>query len=396
MQSVSIVMGSSVEKRYGGPPSLISNLKDALKSRNEAFGVEKTGKSGGADHGHELEKCGDFDGKADRPVVLVTNEDGIQAVGLRALVAALVSGGFCNVYVCAPYCDYSGVGHSITTRKTLEVSHVDIEGVTAYEVLGTPADCVSLSLSGVLFPQKPNLVLCGINKGSNCGYHIFSSGTVAGAREAFICGVPSFALSLDWKKGESYEKDFNAAAAFCMPLVRSAVREIQKGSFHPGFFLNINMPTHPSKNKGFRITRQGISRLAMNWRVVPLQKGVFGMGLCKENAIGVRVAQLGLAACAVGAARQANSSIKNIEVESVAGPTNGSHPSDVKKKYHYQIEVAEVAVGVTSNTCDFGALQEGFVTVTPLGSFNDPDPESSRQAADWIASSLDLASPLVL
>lgn len=387
-------MASSVEGTFVVPPSLVSSLKEALKGRLET--EEKKSELESSSAADQVEDClHSSDESNDRPFVLVTNENGIHSAGLKALVQVLRGADFCNVYVCAPQFEQGEVGHSISTQKTLEVCDVGIEGVTAYEVSGTPADCVSLGLSGALFSKKPSLVVCGMNKGSNCGFHIFSSGTVAGAREAFICGVPSLALSLDWKNEASHEDDLSAAAKFCLPLIRAAICDSENGSFFKGFFLNINLPTPFSQHKGFRITRQGTSRLAINWRVVPSQKGVYGMGLCKQNAIGVRVAQLGLAASAVGAARRANSSIKNIEVESIAGPANGSHVSMIKKKHHYQMEIAE-AVGDTDNTSDFGALQDGFVSVTPLGSINDSDTELLRKVADWMGSFLKLDSPLVL
>lgn len=333
----------------------------------------------------------------DRPVVLVTNDDGIEAPGLRALVEALVDGGRCNVYVCAPDLEKSGVGHSITTRETLAVTSVDIEGVTAYELSGTPADCVSLSLSGVLFfSKKPSLVLSGINKGSNCGYHIFYSGTVAGAREAFISGVPSMALSLNWKRGQSNDRDFKAAAGICLPLIHAALHDIEKGVFPKGFFLNIDVPTNLAQHQGFRVTKQGTMRSVAKWRIASSHRGMFGAGLCKENAIKVRLQQLGLAASAVGAARRTISSLKNTEIESVAGPENGTEPSNLEKKQYYKNEFTEVEAGDVNIDYDFGALQAGFVTVTPLGLLTHLETESYSRAADWIASSVEIAAPSAL
>lgn len=329
--------------------------------------------------------------------MLVTNDDGIEAPGLRALVKALVDCGRCNVYVCAPDSEKSGVGHSITLRGTLAVGSVNMEGATAYEVSGTPADCVSLSLSGVLFPwKKPSLVLSGINKGSNCGYHIVYSGTVAGAREAFICGVPSFALSLNWKRGESNESDFTVAAAVCLPIILAALTDIERGVFLEGFFLNIDVPTNPAQHKGFRATRQGTSRSTAKWRIASSQRGVSSAVQCKEHAISASLAQLGLAASAVGAARRMNSPLKTTEIESVAGPENGSQPSISQNKQYYRNEFTETEAGDTTIEFDFRALQEGYVTITPLGLLSHLEPESSRRTADWIASSVERTAPSAL
>ncbi|MCO5612192.1 hypothetical protein L7F22_066454 [Adiantum nelumboides] len=108
-----------------------------------------------------------------RPSVLITNDDGIHAPGLLALVCALVDSGICRIFVCAPDQDKSGAGHSLTVHEALVARPIKIKGAIAYAVSGTPADCVSLSLSGALFPLvKPSLVLSGINKGCNCGYHM--------------------------------------------------------------------------------------------------------------------------------------------------------------------------------------------------------------------------------
>ncbi|GMP77064.1 hypothetical protein CsSME_00033470 [Camellia sinensis var. sinensis] len=133
-----------------------------------------------------------------RPTVMVTNDDGIDAPGLRALVRVLVSANRYEVFVCAPDSEKSAVSHSITWRNAVSVKEVEIDGATAFAVSGTPADCTSLGISKALFPSTPDLVISGINMGSNCGYHIVYSGTVAGAREAFFNGVPSLSISYDW------------------------------------------------------------------------------------------------------------------------------------------------------------------------------------------------------
>lgn len=369
-----------------------SSLRERAHSERERFGCDAS-----QPQEEESEDVVHVNHEDNRPVVLVTNDDGVDAAGLRALVEALVDGGRCNVYVCAPDSEKSGVGHSITLRETLAVSSVEIEGATAYEVSGTPADCVSLFLSGSLSSwKKPSLVLSGINEGSNCGYHIVYSGTVAGSREACIGGVPSFAMSLDWKKGVSEVRDFKVAAAVCLPLIHSALSDIEKGIFPNGFFFNIGVPSNPSQHKGFRVTRQGTSRSAVKWSVASSQRDGHGPGLWKKHAVGARLAQLGLAASAVGAARRINSMTKNTEIESVAGPENGPQTSISRKKQYYLNEVSEVEVATMDIHDDLGALRAGYVTVTPMGLLTYLEPEFSSNAADWIASSIELAAPFAL
>ena len=164
---------------------------------------------------------------SDRPRILVTNDDGIDAPGLRALVQILLSTNLYEVLVCAPDSEKSAVSHSITWRHAVAVKRVDIDGATAYAVSGTLADSASLGISAALFPSIPDLVISGINIGSNCSYHIVYSGTVAGAREAFINGVPSVSLSYQWVAGTSNINDFKLSAEACLPIISSIMAEIK-------------------------------------------------------------------------------------------------------------------------------------------------------------------------
>lgn len=122
------------------------------------------------------------------PRVLVSNDDGIHAPGLRALVAALVAADFCSVFVAAPSSERSASSHCITLTRYLSCAHEPIEGVEAsFAVDGTPADSVMLALNSDLFTPRQrdfDLVVSGINRGDNCGLHVIYSGTVAAAREA--------------------------------------------------------------------------------------------------------------------------------------------------------------------------------------------------------------------
>ncbi|KAI6683686.1 hypothetical protein NL676_029599 [Syzygium grande] len=203
-----------------------------------------------------------------RPTILVTNDDGIDAPGLRALVRALVSSGRYHVRVCAPDSEKSAVSHSITWRHPIAVKRVDIDGAEAFAVSGTPADCTSLGISNAIFSSVPDLVLSGINKGSNCGYHTVYSGTVAGAREAFFNGVPSVSLSYDWVGGKSKVDDYTLAAEACLPIIGAILDRIRNHSYPNGCFLNVDLPTDIANHKGYKLTEQGRSFFVMGWRLV--------------------------------------------------------------------------------------------------------------------------------
>ncbi|KAJ0982695.1 hypothetical protein J5N97_010950 [Dioscorea zingiberensis] len=192
------------------------------------------------------------------PTVLVTNEGGINDYGLRILVRVLLSTGCFRVFVCAPASSQSGVGHGITWHQDLCVKPVKIEGAIAFAVTGTPADCASLGVSGVLFyGTTPDLVLSGINVGNTCGNTICYSGTVAAAQEAFLQGVPSIALSYGWRNNISSTHDLKLAAESCLPIISFVLNETKNKTFPPQSFLNINVPTNVSNHKGFRLANLG-------------------------------------------------------------------------------------------------------------------------------------------
>ncbi|KAG6528525.1 hypothetical protein ZIOFF_010700 [Zingiber officinale] len=251
------------------PPNLVANLQSVLIGRRAAGGGDADSKPA-AEEDPQIASSADasqaeeaaVDDGLKKPIVLVTNADGIGSPGITFLVEALVSEGQCAVHVCAPdsfmekciSAQYLAIlslsSHAITLYQTVAAASAEIKGASAFEITGTPADCVSLALSGALYSwSKPALVISGINKGSNCGYHCFYSGAVASAREALLSGVPSLVFSLDWKKDESKETDFKDAADACLPLINAALRDINKGIFPKSCLLNIEIPTSPSANK---------------------------------------------------------------------------------------------------------------------------------------------------
>ncbi|MGO8732386.1 MAG: 5'/3'-nucleotidase SurE [Terriglobia bacterium] len=172
--------------------------------------------------------------------ILLTNDDGIQAPGLKSLEESLASVG--EVTVVAPDKEMSGASQSISAHTPLRVRKLDERH---YAVSGTPADTVIIGLYHLL-PQKPDLVVSGINPGGNLGENVVYSGTVAAAMEAVLHGVPSFAISLATRKS----LDFSGAAAFAAQLAAKILAE----GLPEGVMLNVNMPR--GEVRGVRLTRQ--------------------------------------------------------------------------------------------------------------------------------------------
>jgi 5'-nucleotidase len=173
--------------------------------------------------------------------ILVTNDDGYRSEGLKALAKAVA--GLGHVTVVAPIDEASAIGHALTLKRPLRLEPI-AEGVFAVD--GTPTDCVNLAVTQVL-GRLPDLVLSGINKGYNLGDDVTYSGTVAGALEAALLGVPGMAVSLRQTRGEY---DFSHAA-----LAAAAIAEaLLARPLPPRTFLNVNVPK--GKPKGFRTTVQ--------------------------------------------------------------------------------------------------------------------------------------------
>ncbi|KAF9613067.1 hypothetical protein IFM89_005515 [Coptis chinensis] len=357
------------------PASLVSNLQEVLINRKASNDNEETTTT--------CTTTNDVTVDSTKPVVLVTNGDGIDATGLTVLVQALVGLGLFNVHVCAPQSDRSVSGHSMTPFETLMVSPVEISGATAYEVSGTPADCVSLALSGALFSwSKPALVISGINRGSGCGLQMFYSGTAAGAREALICGVPSFSISLNWKKNESHESDFKDAVDVCLPLIQAAIGDIEKGVFPKSCSINIEIPTSPLKNKGFKVTRKSLWRSPPCWQAVAANRHTPGGNfMSNQQSLGIQLAQLSRDASAAGAARRLNTQKKNVEIESVGA----AGKSDQRVKKYFRLEFLDKEQEDMDEDLDFRALENEFVSVTPLSLSPSDDLES---ASSWIAATI--------
>jgi len=181
---------------------------------------------------------------ADRLIILVTNDDGIRSKGIILLAKALQEIG--NVFVIAPDREQSAIAHSLTLRRPLRVEKIR---KNFYAVDGTPADCVHLGVNALL-PERPRLVVSGINKGGNLGDDITYSGTVSAAFEGTLLGIPSFAISL---VSRSHFK-FKAAARFAQKVAQRVLKE----GLPKDTLLNINVPNlDEEKIKSIKITQQG-------------------------------------------------------------------------------------------------------------------------------------------
>jgi len=198
--------------------------------------------------------------------ILLTNDDGIHSSGLIKLEESLKELG--DVYVVAPASEMSGASHSLTLARPLRIRQVDSRH---WSIDGTPTDCVTLALNKILPENElPDICVSGINHGGNLGDDATYSGTVAGALEATILGVPGLALSLVARE----HFDFTEAAQFAVTAARKVLTE----GLPEGTLLNINIP--PGEIKGVRVTRQGIknARPVISEHIDPRGKPYFWIG----------------------------------------------------------------------------------------------------------------------
>lgn len=203
--------------------------------------------------------------------ILLTNDDGINAIGIAAMAEAL--GKIGNVTVVAPETEMSAVGHAITLTDPLRVRSVEKNGRNfGIAVNGTPADCVKIAVRAIL-DEKPDIVVSGINHGQNVATNIIYSGTVSAATEGMILGIPSVAVSL----ASFTERDFSTAADIGVSIVENvAERGIPKGTL-----INVNVPALPANEiKGVKICRNGRSKFTEKFekRVDPRQIDYYWQG----------------------------------------------------------------------------------------------------------------------
>jgi 5'-nucleotidase len=199
-------------------------------------------------------------------MILVTNDDGIYAPGIKALYQELADLG--EVAVVAPDTEQSAVGHSISLSNPLRVNKITLDGgVQGWSVTGTPADCVKIALAELL-PQRPDLVVSGINLGPNVGINVLYSGTVSAATEATILGLKAMAFSLN-----TY---MNADFATAARLARQVLERFRDWSgWQQKICLNINLPALPEDQiQGIKIVHQDTGPLVEHFerRIDPRER----------------------------------------------------------------------------------------------------------------------------
>lgn len=184
-----------------------------------------------------------------RPLILVVNDDGITAPGIQFLISVVKD--FGEVIVVAPDKSMSGMGHAITINSTLRLNkHANSWGVLAYSCSGTPVDCVKFGTKVVAAGRKIDLVVSGINHGTNSSINVIYSGTMSAAVEGSIEGIPSIGFSLD---NHALDADFSG----CKEVVEKIVGQVLSNDLEEGYSLNVNIPNVPKEEiKGIKVCRQ--------------------------------------------------------------------------------------------------------------------------------------------
>ncbi len=191
--------------------------------------------------------------KATKPTILVVNDDGITAPGIKALIEVMQEIG--HVVVVAPDSPQSGMGHAITIGKPLRLDKVDLyEGVEMYKCSGTPVDCVKLAVNVIFKGKKPDLCVSGINHGLNNSINVLYSGTMSAAVEGAIESIPSIGFSLD---DFTQEADFSATKKY----IKQIAEQVLNHGLPQATLLNVNFP-NTKDIKGIKICRQANAKWA--------------------------------------------------------------------------------------------------------------------------------------
>jgi 5'-nucleotidase len=191
--------------------------------------------------------------KQSRPNILVVNDDGITAPGIKSLIEVVKELG--NVVVVAPDGPQSGMGHAITIGKPLRFDKVELyEGIEMYKCSGTPVDCVKLAVNKIFKGKKPDLCVSGINHGLNNSINVIYSGTMSAAVEGAIEGIPSIGFSLD---------DFSQEADFshCKKFIKAISLQVLEHGLPAATLLNVNFP-NGADLRGIKICRQANAKWA--------------------------------------------------------------------------------------------------------------------------------------
>lgn len=183
-----------------------------------------------------------------KPLILITNDDGISAKGIRSLYEVLKDLG--DIVLISPDSPQSGMGHAITIHNPLRLKESDLyPEIESYACSGTPVDCVKLGVSEIMH-RKPDLLVSGINHGANTATNVLYSGTMSAAVEGAMEGIPSIGFSLD-------SFDANADFSVAQAVARRVVEEVLQNSMPKGICLNVNVPgIDKSEFKGIKVCRQ--------------------------------------------------------------------------------------------------------------------------------------------
>ena len=187
--------------------------------------------------------------KNERPLILITNDDGVSAPGIRALIEVMSTIG--DVTIVAPDKPQSAMGHAITINDTLYLNKIskDTDAITEYSCSGTPVDCVKIAVHEIL-KRKPDLCVSGINHGSNSSINVIYSGTMSAAVEAGIEGIQAIGFSL-------LDYDWNADFEQIKSYIKTITLEVLNNKLPEGVILNVNFPKLKEKEiKGIKICRQ--------------------------------------------------------------------------------------------------------------------------------------------
>lgn len=216
-----------------------------------------------------------------KPLILVTNDDGITAPGIRALIAVAEQIG--RVIVVAPDSPQSGMGHAITVDNTLRINKISKENsnITEYTTSGTPADCVKIAKNEII-SEKIDLCISGINHGSNSSINVLYSGTMSAAIEAGIEGIPSIGFSL-------CDFSWNANFAPILEYTKKIIEAVVQNGLPKGVILNVNFPKlEKNAIKGIRICRQANAKYSEKFdkRISPFGKEYYwlaGEFICMDK-----------------------------------------------------------------------------------------------------------------
>lgn len=215
--------------------------------------------------------------KKSKPVILVVNDDGIDAPGIKVLIEVMQELG--EVVVVAPDSPQSGMGHAITIAKPLRLDKVQLyEGIEMYKCSGTPVDCVKLAVNKVFKGKKPDLCVSGINHGLNNSINVLYSGTMSAAVEGAIENIPSIGFSLD---DFTYDADFSPTKKY----IKMIAQRVLEHGLQTGTLLNVNFP-NGKEIKGVKICRQANAKWAEEFdeRIDPYKRNYYWLtGVFQNN-----------------------------------------------------------------------------------------------------------------